>query len=65
MGPEREGVVWGDRGERAAGGGGELEEVGEVVVVVVMVVVVDVVFGLAPSWVMRFSKAWFFCSVST
>lgn len=45
-----------------------MEEVGEVVVVVVVtlvVVVVDVVVGLAPSWLMRFSKAWFFCSVST
>lgn len=45
-----------------------MEEVGEVVVVVVtlvVVVVVDVAAGLAPSWLMRFSKAWFFCSVST
>lgn len=42
-----------------------MEEVGEVVVVVVTVVVVDVVVGLAPNWLIRFSKAWFFCSVST
>lgn len=41
-----------------------MEEVGEVVVVVV-IVVVDVVVGFAPNWLIRFSKAWFFCSVST
>lgn len=65
MGPGREGGGWGDRGEMTGGGGGELEEVGDVVVVVVIVVVVEVVVCLAPSWLIRFSKAWFFCSVST
>lgn len=42
-----------------------MEEVGEVVVVVVIVVLVVVDVGLAPNWLIRFSKAWFFCSVST
>lgn len=65
MGPEREAEDWGDRGERAGGGGGEPEEEGEVVVVVVVVEVVAVVVGLPPNWLIRFSKAWFFCSVST
>lgn len=66
MGPEIEGGGCAERGERAGGGGGELEEVGEVVVVMVTVgVMEDAVVGLAPSWLMRFSKAWFFCRVST
>lgn len=43
-----------------------MEEVGEeAVVVVVTVGEVEVVVGLGPNWLIRFSKAWFFCSVST
>lgn len=64
IGPEIEGGDWGERGKRMGGGGGELEEVGEEAVVVT-VGEVEVVVGLGPNWLIRFSKAWFFCSVST
>ena len=74
MGDWREAVAWEESGESAAGGaggggggsgGGEPEDEVEGVAEVVVMVVVVVVATLVPICPMRFSKAWFFCSVST